>query len=487
MAAAATAVTPASSASEFDVRAFGAAADGRTDDSRAVRAALAAAASAGGGIVYFPPGVYVIDPASGPFPVNSGMTIAGSGPRSVLRVRDNAGRYNLIFGQPARRIRDVAFERLRIDQNLAGNPHSDINPATDAENAIQLYDFDGVTISRVAFDPEPGIQAVVLAGPGATGVTIEDCGFEFRRGASSNPFYDNSSVYTEAANVRILGNQFSSTNAQNAVTAIEVHGGPNVEIADNESSEYQIGMNIVNSTKGYPDVERARVAAHDNRILQTTQAFDLWSVTGRTLRDVVIGRNLVTMARHRQYDGVWLGVSFVRGSKQAGIDGAFDAVTIDDNTFDFRALYGERIATLEAAGVDVAPKGALHDLVVTDNDIVAPPAGGLRIGSASDAPRLDDLEFTRNRISDAGWDPHAPARSRSAVRVEAAPLTDVHVDDNAIVGTGRYGDLRDVFSAWAHPLGTSRNVTLRDDRIDPHGVMRFSVDRRVVDVRGTRP
>jgi hypothetical protein len=287
--AAATIATPASGTNEFDVRAYGATGDGRADDSGALRNALAAAASAGGGIVYFPPGIYRIDPAAGPFLVSSGMTIAGSGPRSVLRVRDGAGHYNLIFGQRARRIADVTFTRFRVDQNPAGNPGSDINASTDAENVIQLYHFDGVTVAGVAFDPEPGVQAIVLAGPHAAHVTIEGCTFRFRRGASSNPFYDNSSIYTEAADVRIAGNHFSSTNAENAVTAIEVHGGPDIDVAGNDATEFQIGMNIVNSTKGYPNVADARVTAEDNRILNTTQAFDLWSVTGRALRGVTIG------------------------------------------------------------------------------------------------------------------------------------------------------------------------------------------------------
>ena len=42
----------------FDVKSFGAAADGKTIDTAAVNRAIAAAAAAGGGTVRFPPGVY---------------------------------------------------------------------------------------------------------------------------------------------------------------------------------------------------------------------------------------------------------------------------------------------------------------------------------------------------------------------------------------------------------------------------------------------
>jgi hypothetical protein len=411
----------------------------------------------------------------------------GSGPQSILRVRDDVGSYNLIFGQPAKRVRNVAFLNLRIDQNPAGNPGSNINAATDAEDVIQLYDFDGVTIQNVAFDPEPGIQAIVLAGPHAINATVAECSFRFERGASSDPFYDNSSVYTEAARVVITGNHFVSTNAQNAVTAIEVHGGPYIEVAKNDALEFQIGMNVVNATKGYPDVADAHAVIRDNRFMETTQAFDLWSVTGRTLRGIVIDRNRVTMEQHRQYANTWLGMTFVRGPKVAGIDGAFDDVTVEHNIFDFRRLYSEPIATLDAAGIDAAPKGALHHLNVLGNAIIAPPASGMRIGAAAVTPELQDLEFTGNTISDAGWDPHASTRTRAGVLMERAWMTNAHVDHNAILDTGRFGDLRRAFSAWAYPLPISRNVTLRYDRITPHGVMRFSVDERVVGARGTRP
>jgi Pectate lyase superfamily protein len=479
-------VAASPSRSFFDVRAFGARGNGLADDSGAIRQALAAAQSAGGGTIYFPPGVYLIDPSSAPFVVSSHVSIEGAGPRSIVRVRDNAGPYNYIFGQGRSRITDVAFFDFRVDQNPQGNRKSDINPYTDAENVIQLYHFDGVMVNGVDFDPEPGIQAVVLAGPHAANASVDDCTFRFRRGASSNPLYDNSSVYTEASLVRVSSNRFLSTNQQNAVTAIEVHGGPDIDVSQNEAREFQIGVNVVNSTKGYPNVEDARAAVHDNRFLDTTQGFALWSVTGRTLRDVAIARNLVTMRQHEQYRDTWLGLYFVRGAPSAGIDGSFARITVEQNSFDFRPLYRERIATLEAIGIDAAPKGALGDLTVRENEILGSPATGVRIGVESIAPQLHGLDVTANRIVDAGWDAHAHGHSRATVLMEQAWLTNVHSDGNVIVDTGRF-DLRDVFSAWAHPRPNSRNVTLRYDRIIPRGIMRYSVDQRIVNDRGTKP
>jgi hypothetical protein len=55
----------------FDVRGYGAVADGKTKNTRAIRAAIAAASAAGGGTIYFGPGQYL----TGPIHVKSNITL----------------------------------------------------------------------------------------------------------------------------------------------------------------------------------------------------------------------------------------------------------------------------------------------------------------------------------------------------------------------------------------------------------------------------
>src|SRR5262245_30700964 len=58
---AATKQAPSSSSSTgiYDVRTFGATGDGKTVDTPAINKAIETAAAAGGGVVLFPPGVYI--------------------------------------------------------------------------------------------------------------------------------------------------------------------------------------------------------------------------------------------------------------------------------------------------------------------------------------------------------------------------------------------------------------------------------------------
>ena len=57
--------------SSFNVTAYGAVADGKTDNTPAFQAAIAAAVQAGGGTIYVPSGVFVC----GPIHLQSNMTL----------------------------------------------------------------------------------------------------------------------------------------------------------------------------------------------------------------------------------------------------------------------------------------------------------------------------------------------------------------------------------------------------------------------------
>jgi parallel beta-helix repeat protein len=101
----------------FNVKDFGALADGMTDDTAAIQAAINAAAS--GGTVFLPHGTYVVDPDVS-LHLTSGVTLAGSGRKSILKIKPNSNVLdNLVKIENADRVilRDFAVDGNRANQN----------------------------------------------------------------------------------------------------------------------------------------------------------------------------------------------------------------------------------------------------------------------------------------------------------------------------------------------------------------------------------
>lgn len=112
----------------LDVRAFGAAVDGETDDTHAIRDALAEAGE--NDVVFFPPGETLVS-GSGRYheaaihlngdEVPKGLTIAGTGHDSVVKMADAQPRYYETFFLDVRGgFEDLTIRDLRLDGNKQG-------------------------------------------------------------------------------------------------------------------------------------------------------------------------------------------------------------------------------------------------------------------------------------------------------------------------------------------------------------------------------
>ena len=111
----------------FNVRCYGAKGDGTAADFFKILAARDALNAAGGGVLFFPPGTYVV---LNTIELGANTTVLGSGPRSVLlaKPKDPGGTaFNMLFMQDADnvRVRDLVLD---------GNSAQLIEPPEGEEN-----------------------------------------------------------------------------------------------------------------------------------------------------------------------------------------------------------------------------------------------------------------------------------------------------------------------------------------------------------------
>jgi hypothetical protein len=115
----------------FNVRGYGATGNGKTDDTAAIQAAVTASDKAGGGVVYFPPGIYrITSPVKS---VNIDTSFEGAGKRASEILNTGAG--DAIFIEPG----GFTIQRGGFVQHLGIGCGSFLSPPRLGTRGIHAY------------------------------------------------------------------------------------------------------------------------------------------------------------------------------------------------------------------------------------------------------------------------------------------------------------------------------------------------------------
>jgi parallel beta-helix repeat protein len=259
------------------VKDFGATGDGVTNDAAAIQASIDAVFTAGGGTIYFPAGIYMVEAS---LTWKSNVHYKGQGKASLLKANISSGAFR-IFNQASSDVDNVVFDSLGFDGSIN-------------------YPVDSTVYKQTLADTTTAIRT---SGIKATNVTIKNCyfnklsfgsidinGFESSNiNVQDNYFYKGSyvwkvisfrlpsSTYTDAqrvANVRISGNQIE-------INGPQIHWDPSKEdwVASADAIQIDSGKDCVISDNiienagaiGIRVEESVRITVANNKLVEPGQ------------------------------------------------------------------------------------------------------------------------------------------------------------------------------------------------------------------------
>ncbi|HMO61096.1 MAG TPA: glycosyl hydrolase family 28-related protein [Ferruginibacter sp.] len=227
----------------FNVKKFGAAGDGKTDDTWAIQEAINQAGRSGkSDTIFFPKGTYLVVSYKKTsnylenylLLLHSNLTIMGTGSSSVIKLgnnlfnkRDSSANAHIFYGK---NITDISFTGIVIDMNGKNNPV----PENFIKNhcAIFISNGNNFNITNSKIINCAGRNMIILKGNGKTAFIQNNSfinGGRYTGTMKPNQFQsDFSFVYSEWSNTLVAGNLIRQNNADIALTGytggVEIHG-----------------------------------------------------------------------------------------------------------------------------------------------------------------------------------------------------------------------------------------------------------------------
>lgn len=428
--------------SSFTPAAFGAKCDNITNDTDAFNRMANAALANGGGRLFLPAANCVVFPLSTTqFLVNgSNLQWVGSGFRTVIKVGNNAGSYQCMFGTAGQTVAANTFEDFQINMNSPNNPL--ISTGDLATNPRYM-------LSQNSASSHLLIQNMIVFGINDVNA-VQAAGFRttitnsvFKQIGGGTIYHDHSTLYINGDSAVISNNQFSSNSlgAAGAVTAIETHGSAHT-ITGNVISGMQFGMNIT----GVALTTSTGITVSGNVVTNCYGGIDLWSftlgahTTGAGLDDITVSGNTVYSS--------WLSYTTDAQTGLAVIGNMFGIILNGGSGL---------LVPLVARTVNITGNTVEFDLSTSTSDIIDNSSQGIGFlesqNSAFDV--YDGLTIQNNTIRNAPL---------AGVRVSAMG-TSLHIANNTIINPGSILNVTPSASLHTGVLVTSVGGVQKDTRV----------------------
>jgi Pectate lyase superfamily protein len=447
------------------VKDFGAAGNGMADDRIAIQATIDDVAARGGGVVYFPAGVYKITiytRVRGSFPwpraltIRPNITLQGvNGSSSVIKLANNQVPYGALFAPEPLESDVSGFKMfdLGVDPNGLNNPlptAAEINEHSwqnrRDRNTVFINRGTGLRFQRCRFSNFIGVWCLRLYSYEVSDVSITDNVFDNVGGGGLN--FDSSTIDTAGYHCQIINNTFCSRNYATSGgpltyglrTAIEVH---NVDalVANNRIYGFPIGINLGgNSQRG----NKSHIAS-GNSIKEAYNGIVIWSykpddgssigMQNCSIRDNTITLNVDGWQAYGGKGGHCHGISIAQAGNS---DAEVRNLDVTNNRISYTNYGGNRDSLIDAYSAGIYYDrwnwqsnaiGASSSSLRFLNNIVDHPVGnGFYFRAA-----IREMQISGNTVVDPAAGPASLWDGWKAALFFVGPQSDLEVNSNRFV------------------------------------------------------
>jgi hypothetical protein len=323
----------------------------------------------------------------------NGLTVFGSGNKSILKLGDNVGPDVLLFGSNTNdTLADMTFRDFAIDLNASNNLQVNFADPLRLNSAFYFFSTcNNMLFENLYIYDASGSQAIRVGDDTSdfgSNINFKNCRFNnFGIGISGNNQQDVSVIYCQADGIRVDGCWFQNSDftfdLSRGHTALELHGRDSTIVVNNvfryvqncillSSSQYDMENNIISNNNF---LQCGFMGSLDNSLLD--------------YRRTIINDNTYESTKHTGSSVFLLGITGETAKTR-------EFVHFANNTVD---MFG---STAERVNLFYIESSYVRSLFIEGNEILGLPGSALYLAGTVRNTNLIDITIKNNRMDSLG-------------------------------------------------------------------------------------